>query len=385
MRLLFLSLVYPNRFEPTKGTFNQCLVDALSERHEIRVIAPVQWPVSWGLDRKTTARLSRDPDSPTVPVSHPTFYYPPKVMRPWYGRFLWASVRNTVRRMLLAFRPDAVIGYWAHPDGEAVWRAAREARAPCGLVVGGSDLLLLTREPGRRRAIVRVLEATDAIFTVGDDLRRRALELGIPPAKLHEFRQGVDTERFHPGDRGDARRRLGLDSAEPLLLWVGRMHPVKGLEVLVEAFAILAKTGSPARLALVGDGPQRAAVAALVAARGLAARTLFVGSVAHHELPDWYRAADLTVLSSWSEGIPNVLLESLASGVPFVASRVGSIAEVAIDPERDLVPPGDAPALAAAIGRRLAQSGERRAIVRYRWADTASAMVATLESLAPQP
>jgi glycosyltransferase involved in cell wall biosynthesis len=383
MRLLFLSVVYPNRYEPTKGTFNQCLVDALAERHEVEVVAPVQWPVSWGLDRKTTASVAAPARARDVPVSHPTFYYPPRILRASYGTFLWASVRGTVRRIVRTFRPQAVVGYWAHPDGEAVYRAAREARAPSGLVVGGSDLLLLTREPGRRRAIVRVLEATDAIFTVGEDLRQRARELGIPSEKLHDFRQGVDTQRFHVGDRGEARRRLGLDGDEPLLLWVGRMHPVKGLEVLVEAFAILAKTGSPARLALVGDGPQRGAVAAQVAARGLEARTAFVGSVAHHELPDWYRAADLTVLSSWSEGIPNVLLESLASGVPFVSTRVGSIAGVAIDPDRDLVPPGDAAALAAAIARRLAQSAERRAVVRYRWADTASAMVATLESLAP--
>jgi len=161
------------------------------------------------------------------------------------------------------------------------------------------------------------------------------------------------------------------------------MHPVKGLEVLVQSFAILGKTGSRARLALVGDGPQRPAVAAQVAALGLEATTHFVGSVAHHELPDWYRAADLTVLSSWSEGIPNVLLESLASGVPFVATRVGSIPDVAVDPDRDLVAPGDAEGLARAIAHRLANLPERRAVVRYRWADTASAMVSALEALRP--
>ncbi|MGE5611474.1 MAG: glycosyltransferase, partial [Bacillota bacterium] len=71
-------------------------------------------------------------------------------------------------------------------------------------------------------------------------------------------------------------------------------------------------------------------------------------------LPDWYRAANLMVLSSWSEGLPNVLRESLACHTPFVATRVGGISEIADDPASQLVPPGNADALADAIERHLA-------------------------------
>ncbi len=383
MRLLFLSVVYPNRFEPTKGTFNKSLVEALAASHDVRVVAPIQWPVRWGLDRKTAAAV--DPPVGAVHVSHPLFYYPPKVLRAWYGRFLWLSVRGTVERLLSSFRPDAVISYWAHPDGEAALLAARRAGAVAGLIVGGSDVLLLTHHPARRPAILRVLRSVDAILTVGSDLRRRVLELGVPPGKVHDFRRGVDTDRFSPADAREARRRLGLDGGEPLLVWVGRMVPVKGLEVLLEACRLLTRDGLRFRLALVGDGPLRRSLAAQVAASGMAASVLFAGAVAHDALPDWYRAADLTVLSSWSEGIPNVLLESLACGTPFVATRVGSIADLAIEPDRDVVPPGDAPALARAIVHRLTHPTDRRPIVRYRWTDAAASLVGVLESVRPGP
>ena len=108
---------------------------------------------------------------------------------------------------------------------------------------------------------------------------------------------------------------------------------------------------------------------------------LFAGAMAHHALPDWYRAADITVMSSWSEGIPNVLLESLACGTPFVATGVGSIPDLAVDPAHDIVPPGDAAALARAIANRLAHPVERRSMIQYRWSDTAATVVSVLTSL----
>lgn len=384
MRLLFLTVIYPNRFEPTKGPFNQSLVEALAANHEVRVVAPIQWPVAWGLDRKTAAAVATPTGAHAVPVSHPLFYYPPKVLHPWYGQFLWLSVRGTVQRLLTSYRPEAVIGYWAYPDGEAALRTARRAGALAGLIVGGSDVLLHTRHAGRRRATLEVLRSVDAIFAVGSDLRRRVIEFGIPPAKVHDFRQGVDTEHFRPGDQRAARGRLGIAPDATLLLWVGRMVAVKGLEVLLDACRLLQKDGLRFRLALLGDGPLRQSLAAQVQASGLAANVLFAGPVAHHSLPDWYRAADLTVLSSWSEGIPNVLLESLACGTPFVATQVGSIPALAIDPERDVVLPGEARPLAQAIAYRLANPGDRRPIVRYRWRDTAASLVEVLESLRPE-
>jgi glycosyltransferase involved in cell wall biosynthesis len=225
-------------------------------------------------------------------------------------------------------------------------------------MVGGSDVLVHARQGARRRRVGGVLKTADAVVAVSQDLRAKILEFGVHPEKVHVVPRGVDLGRFAPGDRAEARRRLGIPEEGDVILWVGRMVPVKGLDVLIRACGILRDRGAPARVYLVGDGPSRPALESQSRAGGLSEIVSFVGSQPHDRLPDWYRAADLTVLPSRSEGIPNVLRESLACGTPFVASRVGGIPELAAsDPDSRLVPPDDADALGEAIGRALTARG----------------------------
>jgi glycosyltransferase involved in cell wall biosynthesis len=377
MRLLLITTVFPTPREPTKGPFNRTLVKALAAAgHEVAVVAPVPWTVALA----TTAPVpgGERPEALTRPYreTFPTYYFTPKVLRSWYGHFLWLSIRATVRDLLRNFRPDAVLGYWAHPDGEAAVRAAAAASVPAVIIVGGSDVLLLTRDAARRRRVLGVLSSADAVLAVGPDLRARLLDMGLPPDRLHVLSRGVDESVFHPGDRAEARSRLGVASAVRLLLWVGRMVPVKGLDVLLAACARLQQGGTTFRLALVGDGPLRRSLGERAVALGLGDAVMFVGSVAHDRLGDWYRAADLTVLPSRSEGVPNVLLESLACGTPFVATRVGGIPSLAGDP-RSLVPPGDAGALAEALHRALEGPLDHGDTPRTRfdWGESVEALV----------
>ena len=140
-------------------------------------------------------------------------------------------------------------------------------------------------------------------------------------------------------------------------------------------------------LLLVGDGPLRASLQDDVRRRRLDDRVTFAGSKAPAELPDWYRAADLFVLSSWSEGLPNVLREAVACGRPFVSTDVGSVREISDShgnpPFAELVPVRDSVAMATAIERVLrpeyftiAQSLPCRS-----WRDTARELVSWLQTL----
>jgi glycosyltransferase involved in cell wall biosynthesis len=257
------------------------------------------------------------------------------------------------------------------------------AGVPVGLIVGGSDILLLTRDPPRRRAIIRVLQSVDAVFPIGSDLTKKVVELGVSPDRVHALQQGVDPERFSLGEPSAARQRLEVEPGVPLLLFVGNLLPVKGLDVLFEAAARLAARGIDFRLWLVGDGPERDALERCGRALGLSSRLRFWGSQPHEVMPDFFRAADLTVLSSRSEGIPNVLRESLACGTPFVATRVGGIADIAT-PECALVPPGDPLALAEALETRLRLPLVKRAVVPYTWKDTSLTVRSVLARLAEE-
>jgi len=220
-------------------------------------------------------------------------------------------------------------------------------------MTGGSDALLLAGTQGRRRRILDVLHGSDAVVAVGQDLKEKIIAFGIRQEKVYVVPRGVDNSLFTPGDRVAARHSLGFDSKVPLLLWVGRMVPVKGLRILLEACALLQQQGVPFQLCLVGDGPLRQSLQASCKSRGLTKNVTFAGPVTHDQLPLWYQASNVTVLPSLSEGVPNVLRESLACETPFVASRVGGIPELARGSWDQLVPPGDPVALADGILRVL--------------------------------
>jgi glycosyltransferase involved in cell wall biosynthesis/peptidoglycan/xylan/chitin deacetylase (PgdA/CDA1 family) len=385
MNILFISSVYPTFIDPTKGTFNRSLVRALNRRHQVRVIAPVSWlddlRARGGRGARQNGRL-RSLALDDVPVDYPRYYYSPKVLRRFYGRFYWHSMRHSLARLLAAWRPDVVIAFWAHPDGEAAIRAAHALGVASAVIVGGSDVLVLGRDPGRRRCVRNVLSAADAVVAVSDDLQKRVINLGISPEKVHVWARGIDVSLFSPGDRCDARRRLGIPPTRPSLLWVGRMDPVKGLDILIESCVLLRERGVDFQLYLIGAGPLRGELIAQVEAKRLSEQITFVGPKLHDELPDWYRAADLTVLPSRSEGLPNVLRESLACGSPFVASNVGGIAEIA-DPRCSmLVPPEDPSALADALAQGLARwggNGSAIAPVFPTWDESADALMKILK------
>lgn len=349
MNILFLSLTFPDRINPERGTYNLGLCAALAKQHRVHALAPRGWHETIGGGRGQTAYgPTAETTASGVGVDYPTYWYLPKVMPQARGAALWHSIRSGVARLARTFRPDVVLSYWAYPDGDAGLRAAQFLDVPSVVIVGGSDVLLMPKEAGYEGVIRKVLQHSSCVATVSDGLRRAAIGLGASPGSVKTIRQGVDPNIFHPEHRSDARRRLGLRDDEETLVWVGRMVPVKDLGLLVAAIAAAARDRPRLTLHLIGDGQSRASLEEQVAAAGLTNRIRFEGAIPHDRLPDWYRAANLTVLSSRSEGLPNVLRESLACGTPFVATDVGDIHEM-VGPGVTLVPPGDAVALAGAI------------------------------------
>ncbi|MEE9277162.1 MAG: glycosyltransferase [Dehalococcoidia bacterium] len=138
---------------------------------------------------------------------------------------------------------------------------------------------------------------------------------------------GVDLERFRPGDRSAARRALGLESG-PLALFVGRLEPLKGVDILLRA-AALADLDRPLTLLVVGgdpdNGDERAPLQALCRDLRIVDRVRFVAAVGRADLPLYYQAADICVVPSYYESFGLVAVEALASGTPVIATRVGGL------------------------------------------------------------
>lgn len=374
MRFLFFSSIFPRPYAPVRGIYCQHLCRTLAEEDEVSVISPRPWPE---VLKEPRIDALRDGNGAFLiqglPTTYPTYIYPPKMMRTAYGRFMWMSVRRCVRRHIRAWSPDCVFSFWAHPDGEVAVRAARWAGIPSVVIVGGSDVLLLTRERRRRACVTRALAGADAVIAVSQHLRRRLIEIGIEPSRVHVVHTGVDARLFQPGRRADARDKLGIPRDRPVLLYVGNLVRLKGLDVLMSALALLKQDAVPLEAYIVGAGPERKVLGTQAASLGITDRVHFVGSVPQEQLPDWFRAADMSVLPSRSEGIPNVLRESLACGTPFVATRVGGIPEISTSPDNRLVEPDDVPGLAAAIRKTISESSPERCVQERapRWHDTA--------------
>jgi glycosyltransferase involved in cell wall biosynthesis len=354
MRILTLTNLYPSPWYPHRAAYNRQYMHALSAAgHDVRVIAPIAWTDEWSARRQGKPALPKGRRVTTdgIPVEHPRYYFTPRVLRGSYGRSFRWSVRGAFERAVAEFRPDVVFSSWAYPDGWAAGELAHAAGLPVVVNVVGSDVLFADARRGR---VAEAVRRADGVMAASQDLADHVIGMGADARRVRVVYNGVDTGLFLPGDRKDARTKLNLRSDAPLILFVGNLLPVKGLDVLIDALGLLVREGKPFRCHLIGQGPLRFDLERRAAAAGIGDRVTFIGAVAHASLPDWFRAADLFVLPSRSEGVPNVLLEASACGIPYVASNVGGIPEIAHTGRGTLVPPCDARALADAIAKALA-------------------------------
>lgn len=172
----------------------------------------------------------------------------------------------------------------------------------------------------------------------------------LPKKKVVVIHNGCDLRRFNSGRQsGEAvRKDLGLSESDPMMVLVGRLEPQKGHRVLLDAFVKVHSEFPRARLVCVGEGSLREELEERTAGLGLAEAVRFVGFQSN--VPAWLAAADLMVLPSFFEGLPIVAIESLAAGRPVVATAVDGTPEVVVNGKTGFtVPPGDAPALGAAL------------------------------------
>lgn len=381
MKILAFTNLYPNPYQPHRGTFNRQQFCALSRRHEVRVVSPIAWTDELVLRYRRGRALgsARREQVDGLTVDYPRYYFPPKILRRSYGACLLSSVRQTMESVVEEFRPDLIYAAWVYPDGWAAVRLGKRFGLPVVVKAHGSDVLQLAKVPQRRKGTISALRGADAVFCVSRDLADKVAQHNVQPERIHIVYDGVDRTRFFPGDRAEARRRLELPESRNIL-FVGNLVPVKSVETLIEACGRLKAQGSPVHCRIVGDGPLRSSLQADIDARGLSDWVKLVGPISHRDLGDWFRAADAFVLPSRSEGLPCVLLEAAACGTPFVASRVGGIPEIARETSSLLTTPGDAAELATSIDRILQSppSVERNDMAILRGLDETAAEISTL-------
>lgn len=207
------------------------------------------------------------------------------------------------------------------------------------------------------------MRAAARVVTTGEALRDSlAREYGFDPRRMVSIPTGIDVERFSPGDRGEARRLLGLEGDGPLLGIVATLRKAKGHHLLLDALAAMRAAGeSVPRLVIVGDGPQRANLEAQVARLDLETAVRMVGNRA--DVLPWLRSLDVFVLPTLHEGVPQALAQAMATGLCCVTTPVGGIPEIAEDGRSALfVKPDDVASLAEGMRRVLGDDALRAAL-----------------------
>ena len=178
-------------------------------------------------------------------------------------------------------------------------------------------------------------KATQFIVTTGEKLRRELIERnGFPAEMIASIPTGIDPGRFFPGDKKATRRALGLDPDSNYIGIIATLRSWKGHSHLLEAFSRLDRENW--QLAIIGDGPQRGALAAQVQTLGITDKVNFAGHCNNPE--DWLRALDIFCLPSYAnEGVPQSLVQATLTALPIVTTPVGSITEVVTHDESALI------------------------------------------------
>lgn len=393
--LLVWSSLFPTPLQPQAGIFIRERMFRVGGELPLAVISPQPWFPLQGLVRRWRPHFRlpapKDENQTGVEVHRPKFLCPPGVLKSLDGLQMALCAWPTVRRLQARGQVDVIDAHFAYPDGYAATLVARWLGVPCTVTLRGTEVRH-AQDPALRPRVVTALNRASHVFCVSDSLRRLALELGVPDTKLTVVGNGVDSARFTPLDRGKARARFGLRADAKVLITVGGIVERKGFHRVVECLLELIRRYGHVDYLVVGSGGAEGdftnQLRARIAELGVGSNVRFLGALPPDDVRVAFSAADVSVLATRNEGWANVLLESLACGVPVVATDVGGNREVIRDDSLgSIVPFGDHAALLSALQAALAKDWDRDAIRRYAvendWSARIPLLVETFRRLTP--
>lgn len=357
LRVLAITTLFPNTAQPVFATFVEGSLLRLGARADVdlTVVAPLGVP-PWPLDRVGDyAKFAGVPLSEMwkgVRVHRPRFPVIPRVG--W--RVNAALVARAATPFVKAGRYDVIQADFFFPDGVAAAALGARAGLPVSIKARGSDIQLWGRKPQLKQAMVAAASQAAGLLAVSQSLKAQMVELGMPAEKIAVHYTGVELERFRPVDRAAARAELGLPA--PLVLSVGHLIARKRFDVVIRAMAALPH----AHLRIVGDGPERGRLQALIAELGLGARVELMGARPHAEVARLLAAADVLALASEREGLANVWVEALACGTPIVITPIEGSAETIDRAAAGRIVRREPAAFAEAIGALLADPPPQEAV-----------------------
>jgi glycosyltransferase involved in cell wall biosynthesis len=301
-----------------------------------------------------------------IPIERPRFLTGPgRSTYPFDALAQEIGSRRAVRWARSEFAFDLVHAHMIYPEGAVAMRLSRRYDVPFIVTEHAPWTDEWFASPRVRREALQAAREAEALLPVSTSVREAMVSYGIEPARARVIPVGVDAERFTLG--APERRRRDQ------ILFVGWPNRVKGVDILLRAFERMQRSGSAARLLIVGGALyrntrlQEESLRSLASSLDLDGAVTFLGRIPHEEVARLMAESSVLVLPSRAESFGAVLVESLACGTPVVATRCGGPEDIVTDKVGHLVPVGDVQALADALADVLQNPGryEGAALRRY--------------------
>lgn len=332
MNILVLTTLYPNNVQHRHGIFIENRVKELVKRYpevKVKVLAPVPYFPSWLPieEYKKYSEVEGKEIRCELEVFHPKYWVIPKIGMNITPHFLYQTCLKSISEIqATGFIIDVIDAHYFYPDGVVASWIGKKLNIPVMVTARGSDINVIPENKIARKRIVKALTDIQASAAVSQALADEMVKLAPKATAPVVLRNGVDLDFFHP-NANKPELPFTLAEDEKLILSVGNLVELKGHHLVIEALNSLDKV----KLIIIGEGEQKNTLQKLVEKLSLTDRVYFTGNIMQAELPGYYAAADVLVLASSREGMPNVLLESLACGTPVVATDVGGSSEVIND------------------------------------------------------
>lgn len=372
-RLLVFSSLFPHKGAPNAGVFVRERMFIVGEQFPITVVSPQAWFPGQSLIRlfrpHFRPRSARREIQRNVLVSRPRFLSMPGFLKQLDGLLMALGSYLTLRRLKNRVGFDILDAHFGYPDGYAATLLGKWLRVPVIITLRGTEVPH-SKNTKLSPLLIRALKRADRICSVSESLRQHAISLGVEASKICVVENGVDTVRFHPVDKLEARRRLNIPDGAKVLISVGALVQRKGFHRVIDILPTLLTSQPDLHYLIAGgaspEGDIRAELEKQVQALNLKSKVHFLGAIPSDELKYPLSAADIFVLATSNEGWANVFLEAMACGLPVVTTDVGGNAEVVCRPELGaIVAFGDRQALKSALVDASNTNWDREVIRRY--------------------
>jgi len=369
MRVLEVCQEFPNRYYPQLGTFIKQSIDSIAnQKVDITVVSPKPLVLPFSaFPYHNFSKLPRIEHTEKYDLHHPRYVYavPKKYFYPITG----ISYAHFVSRYAIKNikpKPDLIHAHFSYPDGFGMIGLAKKWNIPLVISALGTIERKVAYEGSyTSRQIIKAMNFADKVLSVSEDLKLHIVNLGINENNVIVVPNGVDTEKFKPAGKENARKLLNLPLDKNIILFVGALRSIKGVDYLIEAAKNFVDSNT--ELYLVGrDDGLKKSLKKMAQDFKITDFIKFIGPVNHEDIPLWVSASDILVLPSLSEGRPNVVLEALACEVPVVATDVGGIPELIINGETGYLVPAKNPLeLSEKVNKLLGDENQREKMGKF--------------------